>query len=208
LRPATPRFKLLIMLGTPLTSPDANCVDHVLTHFQPQEHPLFCGLATVCCLANACRVAGKTQPLTQARLLELLAPTPKDRERILRSGIGLDEAARALSRLGCQAERHHATDPCSNRFIEDLRTLHQAPMTCLAVGYHRAELGQHGSGHLSPVGGYREADRHVLILDTATMRYPPIWIHADDLYAAMATTVESPDDQPRGWITCHPPTRR
>ena len=46
----------------------------------------------------------------------------------------------------------------------------------LVLSYSRKVLGQTGSGHFSPVGGYHSQNDLVLILDTARFKYPPHWV--------------------------------
>jgi len=55
------------------------------------------------------------------------------------------------------------------------------------VNYDRDEVGQDGGGHWSPVGSYSEKWDAFLIVDVAKYKYPPVWIPAERLFAAMAT---------------------
>ena len=49
----------------------------------------------------------------------------------------------------------------------------------LVFSYDRQGVGQSGSGHFSPLGGYNEAEDLVLVLDTARFKYPPHWVKLD-----------------------------
>ncbi|KAG5180329.1 hypothetical protein JKP88DRAFT_279734 [Tribonema minus] len=46
----------------------------------------------------------------------------------------------------------------------------------LIASYHRGTLGQTGSGHFSPLGGYHAASDSVLILDVARFKCPSHWV--------------------------------
>lgn len=55
----------------------------------------------------------------------------------------------------------------------------------LVANYSRAKLGQTGSGHFSPVGGYHPEKDLVLLFDVARFKYPPHWVPLSLLYKAM-----------------------
>jgi glutathione gamma-glutamylcysteinyltransferase len=57
--------------------------------------------------------------------------------------------------------------------------------TFLVVNFCRQKLGQTGSGHFSPIGGYHKELDLVLVLDVARFKYPPFWVPLKDLWAAM-----------------------
>jgi len=54
----------------------------------------------------------------------------------------------------------------------------------LVVSYDRSQLGQTGSGHFSPVGGYHGTRDLALILDVARFKYPPHWVSVERLWEA------------------------
>lgn len=71
----------------------------------------------------------------------------------------------------------------------------------MAVSYSRAVLGQTGSGHFSPVGGYSSygnAGGYVLILDVARFKYPSYWVSLETLYESLRP-VDPVTKQPRGY---------
>jgi len=71
---------------------------------------------------------------------------------------------------------------------------------CIVTCYSRALLGQSGSGHFSPIGGYHEETDSVLILDVARFKYPPHWARLEDVTAGMLD-LDPDTGRPRGW--CH-----
>ena len=56
------------------------------------------------------------------------------------------------------------------------------------VNYDRGTVGQETMGHISPLGAYHAGSDRFLLLDVARYKYPPVWIKADALFAAMRTS--------------------
>ncbi|TFJ83896.1 hypothetical protein NSK_004993 [Nannochloropsis salina CCMP1776] len=69
----------------------------------------------------------------------------------------------------------------------------------LVVGYNRQVLGQTGSGHFSPVGGYHAGRDMALIMDVARFKYPPHWVPVPLLWEAMQT-VDPETQRSRGYM--------
>ncbi len=55
----------------------------------------------------------------------------------------------------------------------------------IVLTYSRGVLGQTGTGHFSPLGGYHPGRDLVLILDTARFKYPPHWVSLPLICQAM-----------------------
>ena len=58
----------------------------------------------------------------------------------------------------------------------------------IIANFDREVLGQTGSGHFSPVGGYHRERDLVLIMDVARFKYPPWWVPVRDLWKAMGVS--------------------
>lgn len=56
----------------------------------------------------------------------------------------------------------------------------------LLANYHRAELGQTGAGHYSPIGAYSPSRQSLLVHDIAKFKYGFHWVSVSDFYAAMS----------------------
>ena len=69
----------------------------------------------------------------------------------------------------------------------------------LIVNYSRGAVGQTGSGHFSPIGGFDAATDQALVLDTARFKYPPHWMPVELLFAAMQERDADTGDA-RGWM--------
>jgi glutathione gamma-glutamylcysteinyltransferase len=72
--------------------------------------------------------------------------------------------------------------------------------TFIVVNFSRKVLGQTGSGHFSPVGGYHPGKDLVLIMDVARFKYPPFWVPLDHLWDSMAVKDETTGES-RGYFT-------
>jgi hypothetical protein len=48
-----------------------------------------------------------------------------------------------------------------------------------------------GDGHFSPVGGFNESNRMVLIMDVARFKYPAYWVSIDLLWESLHPKDES-----------------
>jgi hypothetical protein len=58
-------------------------------------------------------------------------------------------------------------------------------------------------GHISPLGAYHAASDRFLLLDVARYKYPPVWVKADALFAAMRTN-DLVSGKSRGFVMISP----
>jgi glutathione gamma-glutamylcysteinyltransferase len=71
----------------------------------------------------------------------------------------------------------------------------------IIANFDRQVLGQTGSGHFSPIGGYNREHDLALIMDVARFKYPPWWVPVEELWRAMS--VGDPlTQEPRGYFIC------
>jgi hypothetical protein len=70
--------------------------------------------------------------------------------------------------------------------IDLIRALRE-PQSRVIINFHRTSLGQVGGGHFSPLAAYNSQERMFLLMDVAKYKYPPVWVPAEALYAAMQT---------------------
>jgi hypothetical protein len=73
------------------------------------------------------------------------------------------------------------------------------PDDFLLVNYERGVLGQGSVGHISPLAAYDLETDRVLIMDTASYKYPPTWVPLPMLYEAMKTT-DTATGRLRGYV--------
>jgi glutathione gamma-glutamylcysteinyltransferase len=168
--------------------------------FHTQADPAFCGLASLVVVLNALGVdpgrlwKGPWRWFSE-ELLDCCAPLERVRER----GLAIDEVACLARCNGAEARvEHHAAG--IDRLRADVLAAARSPLEPIVVAsYARSSLGQTGSGHFSPIGGYHEGRDLALVLDVARFKYPPHWVPLAQLHAAMHDA--DPDTgSPRGWI--------
>lgn len=171
--------------------------------FHTQADPAFCGLGTLVVVLNALSIdPGPQRPwkgpwrwFTEEHL-DCCRPLAE----IQRSGLTIPQLA-CLGRCnGARVEVHHAQAETVESFRQ---AVHESASTPgepqLVVAYDRATLGQTGTGHFSPVGGYHAGRDLVLILDVARFKYPPHWVPLAELFHAMLP-VDPETRRSRGYL--------
>jgi glutathione gamma-glutamylcysteinyltransferase len=124
------------------------------------------------------------------------------------TGINLPDLACIATCSGLDLMNDLADSHSFDAFIRDVRaTCTSSGAQALVLNFSRGVLGQSGSGHFSPTGAYVREEggdddagrEYVLVLDTASFKYPSYWVEAGLLHDAIRTR----DDQgvERGWLT-------
>jgi glutathione gamma-glutamylcysteinyltransferase len=168
--------------------------------FHTQSDPAFCGLGSLVVALNALGIdpgrlwKGPWRWFAED-LLDCCVPLSQVRER----GIDLDQLACLAGCNGAEAtvQRPDAVDVATWRAALAAAARGE---TVLIAAYDRAALGQTGSGHFSPLGGYHQRRDLALVLDVARFKYPPHWISAERLWRAMQS-VDPSTGRTRGWLT-------
>jgi glutathione gamma-glutamylcysteinyltransferase len=169
--------------------------------FHTQADPAFCGLGSLVVALNALAIdPGRLWKGPWRWFAEDLLDCCVPLEQVRARGLSLDELACLARCNGADVEVRH-----SAASAEDLGQFRRALEGCargsfvLIASYDRAALGQTGSGHFSPVGGYHAARDLVLLLDVARFKYPPHWIPAEQLWRAMHP-LDPSTGLSRGWL--------
>ena len=169
--------------------------------FHTQSDPAFCGLGSLVVALNALAIdpgrlwKGPWRWFAED-LLDCCVPLPEVRSR----GLSLDELACLARCNGAEVNVQHS-EPSEEDRSEFQRALEACARgeDVLIVSYDRSGLGQTGSGHFSPVGGYHAARDMVLVMDVARFKYPPHWISAASLWEAMHA-LDPAVGRSRGWL--------
>ncbi|MEZ5945636.1 phytochelatin synthase family protein [Hyphomonas sp.] len=115
----------------------------------------------------------------------------KRRTEFTRSGTTFTELGGMFEAHGLDAEIVPAGTTTIGEFRRSaIRTLNNQD-EFLVVNYQRSEMGQVSGGHISPVTAYHAETDKFLVLDAARYKYPPFWVEASELFAAMNTQVGS-----------------
>ena len=167
--------------------------------FHTQAEPAFCGLGSLVVALNALAIdpgrswKGPWRWFSE-ELLDCCVPLEQVRER----GIDLDELACLARCNGASVELTRAEGDDERAWRAALGASASGEVVVIAA-YDRAVLGQTGQGHYSPIGGYSAARDAALVLDVARFKYPPHWLGASRLWAAMRA-IDPATSRPRGWL--------
>ena len=171
--------------------------------FHTQADPAYCGLGSLVCALNALGIdPGRRWKGSWRWFSEELLDCCKSLDEVRRSGITLDEAV-CLARCSGAAvnvRRPGTPDADVAAFRRDLlaaATAGDGPV--LIANYSRSAVGQSGSGHFSPIGGFDAATDQALVLDTARFKYPPHWMPVELLFAARQER-DADTGESRGWL--------
>jgi len=179
----------------------------VADNFVTQKTQAYCGVASIVMVLNALHTPAPTTPeyqpyhtFTQDNLLDEHTDTILPREVLARQGMTLDQLGALLGLHPAAIEVHHAEDGGLEAFRSSARDYLAAKDHFVIVNYLRKSIGQERGGHISPLAAYDAKSDRFLILDVARYKYPPVWVTASDLFAAMNTTDASNNNKTRGYV--------
>jgi glutathione gamma-glutamylcysteinyltransferase len=167
--------------------------------FHTQAEPTFCGLGSLVMALNALAIdpgrlwKGPWRWFGE-ELLDCCVPLEVVRTR----GLELDELA-CLARCNGAAVSLQRADACSVETWRSALAEGARADAVIVASYDRSALGQTGTGHFSPLGGYHQERDLALILDVARFKYPPHWISAERLWEAMHG-IDAATGKSRGWL--------
>ncbi len=171
-----------------------------------QQTQTYCSVASAITVLNAMPIKKPVDPtytpyayFTQNNYFTPEVAKVISPQTVLAQGMTREEMARTLEKQGVKAQSL-AGDSFSD---ETLRALLQKALgddgQFVLVNYFRANLGQVGGGHWSVLAAYDAPSDHVLILDVAKYKYPPVWVSIKTLREAIATT-DTTSHQARGLV--------
>jgi glutathione-S-conjugate glycine hydrolase len=76
----------------------------------------------------------------------------------------------------------------------------QTANACVLVNYLRKAIEQEAGGHISPLAAYDADTDRFPILDVSRYKYPPVWVEAESLFAAMNTPDADNGNRSRGYV--------
>jgi hypothetical protein len=175
--------------------------------FVTQKNQAYCGVASLVMVLNALGVPAPSAPefepfktFTQDNLLN------DDTEKVLpkavlaRIGMTLDQIGGLLGVYSITVDVRHAADTSLDEFRKVAVDALNAPNRYVIVNYLRRTIGQERGGHISPLAAYDADTDRFLVLDVSRYKYPPVWVRADDLFAAMNTPDSDNDNRTRGFV--------
>jgi hypothetical protein len=176
-------------------------------HFVTQDHPAFCGPASIAMVLNALHVHRPPSKLTlglgfydQDNLFDARSEAIKSRSAVMQGGMTLDELGGILVAHDLNVVVHHAGDSHLDEFRRLAVTELKGKDRFVLVNYLRSAIGQRSMGHISPLAAHNKVGDRFLILDVSRYKYPPVWVKAADLFAAMNTIDADNNNRTRGYV--------
>lgn len=168
-------------------------------HFEAQALTSFCGVASSVAVLGALDL-----PATQRGFFTDAASAVRPAWRVVLTGMTLDALGGLIEAHGAEAEVHHAADFDADAFRRAVTANLATGGDYIVVNYQRGTLGQDATGHISPLAAYDAETDSVLVMDTASYKYPRTWVPVAALYAAM-NTVDSETGLTRGYVVVAAP---
>lgn len=179
----------------------------LVNNYLTQKTQSFCGVASMVMVFNAMQIPAPQVPeyapytmFTQDNVLDARTEAILPQQTIQKQGITLDQMGQLLAVQPVDVVVRHASDSSLDTFRKEASDYLAQPGRFVLVNYYRNAIGQQKGGHFSPVAAYdKEADRF-MILDVARYKYPPVWVKAEELFAAMNTKDSDNEDKSRGYV--------
>ena len=176
-------------------------------NYLTQKTQTFCGVASMVMVFNAMQLPAPEVPeyapyrtFTQDNVLNASTEVILPQATILKQGITLDQMGALLAVQPVDVTVRHASDSSLEAFRAEAAAYLAQPGHFVLANYFRNALGQQKGGHFSPLAAYDKDSDRFLILDVARYKYPPVWVKADELFAAMNTKDSDNDDRSRGYV--------
>ncbi len=170
---------------------------------QTQQRPAYCGVASSVSTLNA---LNPKRQLTQTSFFHTNARRVVGPFWVTLRGMTLGELTGLLKSHKVKVDQHFASDNNLTTFRKRARQGLKTKGSVVVVAYSRKKLKQLGSGHISPLGAYHARSDRFLVMDVATYKYPPHWVKASKLWAAI-DTVDPSTQKTRGFLLVSTPQR-
>ncbi|PKI71907.1 hypothetical protein CRG98_007675 [Punica granatum] len=140
----------------------------LISNFQTQLEPAYCGLATLSMVLNALSIDPKIRWRGPWRWFdESMLDCCEPLEKVKAEGISLGKVACLAQCAGAEVQAFRTSETTLDRFRQHVQSCSVSDGCHLVSSYHRGTLKQTGTGHFSPIGGYHAGRDMVLILDVA-----------------------------------------
>ncbi|XP_078162066.1 glutathione gamma-glutamylcysteinyltransferase 1-like isoform X1 [Carex rostrata] len=172
----------------------------LISYFQTQSEPAYCGLASLCVVLNALSIdPGRKWKGPWRWFDESMLDCCEPLEKVKAEGITFGKVACLAHCAGAKVEAYRANQSDLDDFRKHVIRCTKSEDYHVIASYHRGPFKQTGTGHFSPIGGYHAANDMALILDVARFKYPPHWVPLSLLWEAI-NTVDDATGLPRGFM--------
>jgi hypothetical protein len=196
-------FQLALAQGT------MNVYFRLAENYCTQGHPSFCSLGSLTMALNALLIDPRRIWQGVWRWFdESMLDCCQGIEVTKLQGMTLAKVACLARCNAADVQLYYGPDRSVEEFRADILASVSStqPLQVMIVSYNRRTLGQSGSGHYSPIGGYEPKEDMVLVLDVARFKYPPHWVPLSLLYNALQD-LDSDSGKPRGYLLLQATTR-
>lgn len=160
----------------------------LISNFQTQSEPAYCGLASLSMVLNALAIDPRRKWKGPWRWFdESMLDCCEPLEKVKETGISFGKVICLAHCAGAKVKAFRANRSSINDFREHVIACSSSDDCHLISSYHRGIFKQTGTGHFSPIGGYHAERDMALILDVARFKYPPHWVPLELLWEAMDT---------------------
>ncbi|KAI3787150.1 hypothetical protein L1987_41402 [Smallanthus sonchifolius] len=160
----------------------------LISYFQTQSEPAYCGLATLAMVLNALSIdPGRKWKGPWRWFDESMLDCCEPLEKVKAKGISFGKVVCLAHCAGAKVEAFRTNQTTIDEFRKHVIACSTSDDCHVITSYNRATFKQTGAGHFSPIGGYNAGRDMVLILDVARFKYPPHWVPLKLLWEAMDT---------------------
>jgi hypothetical protein len=170
----------------------------LVRYFISQRIDTFCSVASSVMVLNALGVPSPvlrmTYPYNRFDEETFFTRGVLERQRVrdvAGDGLYLAELADMLKAFDLTIDEYHVDNLSTNEFRQLAVAALKSVDRYVVVNFSRDRVTQEGGGHFSPLAAYDAKSDRFLVLDTARYKYPPFWVRAEDLWAAMDTVDEA-----------------
>ncbi|XP_042048484.1 glutathione gamma-glutamylcysteinyltransferase 1-like isoform X1 [Salvia splendens] len=164
----------------------------LISYFQTQSEPAYCGLASLSMVLNALAIDPRRKWKGPWRWFdENMLDCCEPLEKVKNTGITFGKVVCLAHCAGAKVEAFRTTQSTIDDFRKYVMACASSEDCHVISSYHRGVFKQTGTGHFSPIGGYHAERDMALILDVARFKYPPHWVPLRLLWEAMDTVDES-----------------
>ncbi|XP_020250398.1 glutathione gamma-glutamylcysteinyltransferase 1-like isoform X2 [Asparagus officinalis] len=172
----------------------------LISYFQTQSEPAYCGLASLSMVLNALAIdPGRKWKGPWRWFDESMLDCCEPLEKIKAEGITFGKVACLAHCAGAKVEALRTSQSTIDDFRKHVIKCTSSEDCHVITSYNRKVFNQTGTGHFSPIGGYHAGRDMALILDVARFKYPPHWIPLSLLWEAMES-MDVLTGHPRGFM--------
>uniref|UniRef100_A0A1D1ZHP6 glutathione gamma-glutamylcysteinyltransferase n=1 Tax=Anthurium amnicola TaxID=1678845 RepID=A0A1D1ZHP6_9ARAE len=172
----------------------------LISYFQTQSEPAYCGLASLSVVLNALAIdPGRKWKGPWRWFDESMLDCCEPLENVKEKGITFGKVACLAHCAGATVEAFRTNQSTIHDFRQHIARCASSEDCHVIASYHRKPFKQTGTGHFSPIGGYHAGNDMALILDVARFKYPPHWVPISLLWEAMGS-IDEATGHPRGFM--------